>query len=136
MTRTIGILPLARATFDVAFAEEMLTGMVAALHATGHRIVGPRRLLLDAEATRAAMAALAGEAITDLLVLQVTFTDAEMVAEAASAFSQPLAIWAVPEPRLGGRLRLNAFCGLNLAAHALGLRGRAFSWLYAAPDDV
>ena len=82
------------------------------------------------------MAALAGEAVTDLLVLQVTFTDAEMVAEAASAFDQPLSIWAAPEPRLGGRLRLNAFCGLNLAAHALGLRGRAFSWLYAAPDDA
>ena len=134
MTRTIGILPLARATFDVAFAEDMLAGMVAALDACGHRIVGPRHLLLDAEATREAMAALAGEAITDLLILQVTFTDAEMTAEAAAAFDQPLAIWAVPEPRLGGRLRLNAFCGLNLAAHALGLRGRAFSWLYAAPE--
>ena len=136
MTRTIGILPLGRATFDVAFAEDMLAGMVAALDATGHRIVGPRHLLLDAEATRDAMAALAGEAVTDLLVLQVTFTDAEMVAEAASAFDQPLSIWAAPEPRLGGRLRLNAFCGLNLAAHALGLRGRAFSWLYVAPDDA
>jgi L-fucose isomerase-like protein len=45
-----------------------------------------------------------------------------------------LAIWAFPEPRAGGRLRLNAFCGLNLALHALGRAGHAARWLYAAPD--
>ncbi|MBC7157015.1 MAG: hypothetical protein H5U20_05810, partial [Rhodobacteraceae bacterium] len=53
---------------------------------------------------------------------------------AARAVGAPVAIWAVPEPRLGGRLRLNAFCGLNLAAHALGLNEIAFGWLYADPD--
>ena len=62
-----------------------------------------------------------------VIVLQVTFTDAQTVVALAEACEQPLAIWAVPEPRLGGRLRLNAFCGLNLASHALSLRGRAFS---------
>jgi L-fucose isomerase-like protein len=46
----------------------------------------------------------------------------------------PLAIWAIPEPRAGGRLRLNSFCGLNLAAHALGLGGFSLRWLYSAPD--
>ena len=45
-----------------------------------------------------------------------------------------MSIWAVPEPRLGGRLRLNAFCGLNLASHALGLNARPFAWAYG--DDV
>ncbi len=68
-----------------------------------------------------------------MLILQVTFTDAAMTAEIAQAFDGPLAVWAVPEPRLGGRLRLNALCGLNLAAHTLGLAGRAFGALYADP---
>ena len=40
----------------------------------------------------------------------------------------------MPEPRAGGRLRLNSFCGLNLAAHALGLSGIPLRWLYSAPD--
>ncbi len=135
MSRIIGILPLGRATFDVAFAEKMLAGMLASLEQTGQRIVGSRKLLFDADATRAAIAGLKTQAITELLILQVTFTDAAMTVEAAQALDVPLAIWAVPEPRLGGRLRLNAFCGLNLAAHALGLRERAFSWLYAAPES-
>ncbi|WP_417415011.1 L-fucose/L-arabinose isomerase family protein [Hoeflea sp.] len=132
-TLTIGVLPLGRPTFDVAFAEEMLAGMVADLRATGHRLVGPAHLLMDAASTEAAMADIKAEKPDRIVVLQVTFTDAAMTCRIADAFEQPLAIWAVPEPRLGGRLRLNAFCGLNLASHALGLRGRLFSWRYAPP---
>ena len=132
----IGILPLGRATFDVAYAGEKLAAMLAALDASGHDIIGPRELLFDADATRAAFHALEAEGIDRLLILQVTFTDAAMTVEAANRFAQPLAIWAMPEPRLGGRLRLNAFCGLNLASHALGLAGRSFGWLYADAEGA
>ncbi|MEM5470535.1 hypothetical protein WNZ14_02255 [Hoeflea sp. AS60] len=130
---TIGVLPLGRPTFDVPFAEDMLAAMLDDLKATGHRLVGPGKLLMDAASTQAAMLEVAGEKTDRILILQVTFTDAAMTCRIAEAFEQPLAIWAVPEPRLGGRLRLNAFCGLNLASHALGLRDRLFSWRYAAP---
>lgn len=132
----IGILCLGRATFDVAFASEKLDALLAVLDATGHEIVGPRAVLLDAGATRAAITDLGRADIDRLLLLQVTFTDASMTVAAARAIKVPLSIWAVPEPRLGGRLRLNAFCGLNLASHALGLIGRGFSWLYADPGAV
>ena len=132
----LAILPLARPTFDVAYAEEKLAEMLAALDATGRRIVGPRKLLFDADATRAAIAAVAAERPGQVLVLQVTFTDAAMTAEIAQAFDGPMAIWAAPEPRLGGRLRLNALCGLNLAAHTLGLAGRGFGALYADPGGA
>lgn len=127
----VGILPLGRPTFDVGFAEEKLAAMLATLDASGHEIIGPRELLFDVDAARASMAALRAGQSEQLLLLQVTFTDAVVAVEAANAFDVPLSIWAVPEPRLGGRLRLNAFCGLNLASHALGLAGRDFGWLYA-----
>jgi L-fucose isomerase-like protein len=133
-TQTIGILALGRPTFDVPYAEEKLAAMLAALEATGRRLAGPRALLLDAQATRAAIGELKQAGIDQVLVLQVTFTDAAMTAEIARAFSQPLSIWAIPEPRTGGRLRLNSFCGMNLAAYALGLAGRDFGYLYSAPD--
>jgi L-fucose isomerase-like protein len=130
----IGVLPLARPTFDVPFAEAQADAAFTALDATGHELVGPRALLFDAAATRTALAALKAEQLDRVLVLQVTFTDASMTCVIAEELDAPLAIWAVPEPRAGGRLRLNAFCGLNLAAHALKLRGKDFGWLYAAPD--
>ena len=132
----LAILPLARPTFDVAYAEEKLAGMLAALDRTGRRIVGPRKLLFDADTTRAAIAAVAAEGPGQVLVLQVTFTDAAMTAEIAQAFHGPMAIWAAPEPRLGGRLRLNALCGLNLATHTLGLAGRGLGALYADPGGA
>ncbi len=127
----IGILPLARPTFDVPYAEEMLAGMLGTLDASGHEIVGPRNLLMDTD--HSALKAVQGADL--ILVLQVTFTDASFVVE-ASKLGHPMAIWAVPEPRLGGRLRLNAFCGLNLANHALGRNGVNPSWFYADPKDA
>ncbi|MBX3577178.1 MAG: hypothetical protein KF723_08210 [Rhizobiaceae bacterium] len=131
---SVGVLPLGRPTFDVPYAEERLAAMLATLERSGAQLHGPRTLLFDAAATRAAMAALKRRDLDAVLILQVTFTDASMAVEIAAAFDAPLSIWAMPEPRLGGRLRLNAFCGLNLAAHALGLAGKPFGHLYAAPE--
>jgi L-fucose isomerase-like protein len=96
--------------------------------------LGTRALLFDAASAEVALAALKDEALDVLLLLQVTFTDASMTVRIAEAALAPLALWGFPEPRTGGRLRLNGFCGINLAAHALGRAGERFAWLYAAPD--
>lgn len=130
----VGLLPLARPTFDVEYAQANFEQMLAALDQTGVETTGPRSLLFDVADALRAIEALKSDVIDYLLVMQVTFTDAGIVAHAAKAVDAPIGVWAIPEPRNGGRLRLNSFCGLNLAAHALGLNDRAFSWLYAAPD--
>lgn len=132
----IGILPLGRPTFDVPFAHENLTAMLKRLDETGHQIIGPRNLLFDAEATKTAITSLQAETPDRIVILQVTFTDASMTVEIANAFDAPLSIWAIPEPRIGGRLRLNSFCGLNLASHALSLGHVPFAWTYGAPDEA
>ncbi|MGH8284654.1 MAG: L-fucose/L-arabinose isomerase family protein [Steroidobacteraceae bacterium] len=135
MALTYGVAALARPTFDVPFAQEMMSRAFAALEAAGIRTVGPRELLFDrAAAEKAVHAIRAAGPIDLLLILQVTFTDATMTVKLARDATPPIAIWALPEPRIGGRLRLNAYCGLNLAAHALGRAGVGHGWLYAAPD--
>ena len=132
---TYGVAALARPTFDVPFAEDMKNRAFAALEAAGIRTVGPRTLLFDRDAAERAIAEInAAGSIDLLLILQVTFTDATMTVKLAREARTPLAIWAVPEPRIGGRLRLNAYCGLNLAAHALGRAGVAHGSLYADPS--
>jgi L-fucose isomerase-like protein len=131
----LGVLALARPTFDVPYAEEMAAKAFARLDESGVSIVGPRALLFDADAARQAASALQAEKLDGLLLLQVTFTDASMTLELARSVPAPLAIWAFPEPRSGGRLRLNSFCGLNLAGHALGRAGLDYAYLYQSPDQ-
>ncbi len=129
-----GVLALARPTFDVPYAEEMAAKAFARIDEAGLKTVGPRGLLFDAAAAREAAEALKSQTLDGLLLLQVTFTDASMTLELAKAIDAPLAIWAFPEPRSGGRLRLNSFCGLNLASHALGRAGVPMAYLYQSPD--
>ncbi|MCR9236622.1 MAG: hypothetical protein NXI17_08125 [Alphaproteobacteria bacterium] len=133
---SIGVLALGRPTFDVEFAQELLGEAREALTASGHEIIGGETLLFDADATVSALDMLKSRDLDLVLILQVTFTDASMTVRIASELNAPLALWAFPEPRLGGRLRLNAFCGLNLAAHALGLNDTAFSYAYSAPGET
>ncbi|WP_306260561.1 L-fucose/L-arabinose isomerase family protein [Pararhizobium sp. IMCC21322] len=133
---SIGVLALGRPTFDVEFAQELLGEARDALTASGHEIIGGDTLLFDADATVSALDMLKSHKLDLVLILQVTFTDASMTVRIASELNAPLALWAFPEPRLGGRLRLNAFCGLNLAAHALGLNDTAFSYAYSAPGET
>ena len=133
---TLGVLALARPTFDVPFAEEVAAQAFAALDAAGIATVGPRSLLFDAMTAKAALADVAAAGAGKILLLQVTFTDATMTVEVANAVTAPLAIWAFPEPRAGGRLRLNSFCGLNLALHALGRAGKPATYLYAAAGSA
>jgi L-fucose isomerase-like protein len=61
---------------------------------------------------------------------------AVQLAEALQTKGAPLLLWATPDARDGGRLRLNSLCGINLAGHALDLRGIPYDYLLAQPDDA
>ena len=88
----VGILPLGRPTFDVAFANQKLTAMQAALSKLDATIFGSPTLLMDSDETARAVEALKAENIDKLLVLQVTFTDAAAIVAASNALQVPLSI--------------------------------------------
>ena len=90
---------------------------------------------MDAAAAQAATAALGGQPLDLLLIFQATFADSTMAVSLAQAVDAPLLLWAVPEARSGGRLRLNSLCGINLAAHGLTRSGLRYDYVYAAPQD-
>ena len=131
----IGIIPLVSPTFDLDLAEEMRGKAWAGLETTGARITGPRGLLVDVAAAMRAAQSLAVARLDLLLFLQLTFTDAAMTVRLARAIGAPVVLWGFPEGRTGGRLRLNALSGINLAAHALGRTEIRCRYVYAAPDD-
>jgi L-fucose isomerase-like protein len=132
----VGFLPLARTTFDIPLAKELTAQARSALTKWGLTVVGPESLVTSLEEARAAAEGLAEQALDLLLVFQATFADSTMLLSLAEAVDAPLLIWAVPEARSGGRLRLNSFCGINLGAHALTRHGHRYDYLYAPPADA
>ncbi len=134
-TTRVGLVPLARTTFDIPLATQMTERVRARLAEAGLTLVGPNELVTDAERVRAAAGSLVDDPPDLLLVLQATFADSTMVMELTDLVDAPLLLWALPETPSGGRLRLNSLCGINLAAHALKRAGRRYDYLYAEADD-
>ena len=132
----IGILALGRGTFDIEFANQKLAECINFLENSSHKFIGTGNLLLESEETYEEIKKLKNEHLDFFLIIQVTFTDASMTVKIAKEFNINFGIWAIPEPRIGGRLRLNSFCGLNLASHALSLNHIPFQWLYEDPKSL
>ncbi|MBZ0296910.1 MAG: L-fucose/L-arabinose isomerase family protein [Anaerolineae bacterium] len=131
---TVGLMPIARTTFDMALAEQMMQQVRDRL-AADHHLIAPDNLLTSLEDVQAALPGLEDQPLDLLVILQATFADSSMVMEIARAVDVPLLLWAIPEPRVGGRLRLNSLCGINLAGHALTRGGLTYEYLYAEPND-
>ncbi len=126
----IGVANLARTTFDIPFAESKADQAWRNLNSLDAVIIGKEELLCDGEAVEDAITDFKKQKPDILLIIQVTFTDAVMTVELARQLEIPTIIWSFPEPREGGRLRLNSFCGLNLAAHAMGKAEIDFEYVH------
>jgi L-fucose isomerase-like protein len=132
----VALVPLARTTFDIPLAQQVTGQVRSRLARAGFELVGPEDLVTNLDRVAAVAGELAADPPDLLLALQATFADTTMVTRLARAVDAPLLLWAVPEALTGGRLRLNSFCGINLAAHALKRAGRPYATLYTAPDDA
>jgi L-fucose isomerase-like protein len=132
----IALIPIARTTFDIPLATEMLAQARKSLADAGFALYGPEKLVTNGDEAEVAIAALAEEPVDLLLLLQATFADSSMAMQIVEKIDAPLLLWALPEKRTGGRLRLNSFCGVNLATHALRRANRLYEFIYAPPGDT
>ena len=132
----IGFAPIARPTFDLDLANALTAQVYAALAESGYDPVGAQDLIMDGAAIDARIAELEAADIDMILALQASFADSTMILQLARALKEtPLLLWALPEAKVGGRLRINSFCGINLAAHGLRRAGLPYDYIYAAPDE-
>jgi L-fucose isomerase-like protein len=131
----LGLVSLARTTFDLPLAKQVAANVRLQLRNAGFQLAGSEELVTSLEQTRAHARKLADQPLDLLVVLQATFADSTMVMSLTEVVDAPLLLWAVPEERSGGRLRLNSFCGVNLAAHALRRGGYDYQYVYAPPED-
>lgn len=131
----IGVVAVGRPTFDVEYANEIFDKAWASLVSLPVEIIGEKALHFDSAPALAAFAAVNTAGIDMLLLLQVTFTDSSVCAEIAKSLDVPLVLWTFPEERTGGRLRLNSFCGVNLASHTLSRMQKTLDNVHGAPDS-
>jgi len=135
MIPRIAFFPIARTTFDMELAKQVTQQMRQHLAAAALHVESPNELITDLDSAQSAAQSLAGNPPDLLLIFQATFADSSMVMALTEAIDSPLMLWAVPEEHQGGRLRLNSFCGINLAGHALTRAHRKYGYAYAAPGD-
>lgn len=133
--KRIGVLALARPTFDVPYAVEVAAAAMVTLQDLDAELLGNGELLFDAETTERALGQFERDHLDALLLLQVSFTDSSMTEAIGARFDAPIILWSFPEERTGGRLRLNSFCGINLAAYALVNAGSDFGYVHRYADD-
>lgn len=131
----IAFLPIARTAFDIEFASEIRDKAHQHLSQLPVTLTGPAELITDQPGAQEIALALAGDPPDLLLIFQATFADSSMIISLAKMVDAPILLWAVPEDHTGGRLRLNSFCGINLAGHALTRAGISYGYIFAAPDD-
>ncbi len=117
----LGVMCLARKTFDYHAAEELYTNIISNLEKLEQveLSVIPGLVIEPKEAASAALE-LAGKDIDGLVVISGTFHLGHLVLEAVKTVSKPLLLWGLPElPYNGGKIRLNSVCGVNLNASNL-----------------
>ncbi|MBW7883388.1 MAG: fucose isomerase [Caldilineaceae bacterium] len=136
---TVALVAIARPTFDVPLAQSMASDAAAQLHGAGFTVTGSGdTLIMDGSATEQTRRLLAGATFDVLVLLQASFADSSVAVELAQLAHErrvPVLLWAVPDARAGGRLRLNSLCGINLAAHALMLRHIVYDHHLGLPGD-
>lgn len=135
MSTPVGFVALARTTFDVPFAEASARKAHSTISDSSDLdVMGSPKLATTLDEVREACASLQVADLAGLVVFQATFADSTLVAEVADRATAPLVLWATSEERTGDRLRLNSFCGINLAAFVLARGGVDYRWVYLEPD--
>ncbi len=132
----IGFVPIARPTFDLDLARQVTAQLYAAVQSAGYQLVGSQELVMDGPGMDERIDELKAANIDMIMMAQASFADSAMLLQLARAIPAPLLMWALPEEQVGGRLRINSFCGINLAAHGLRRAGLGYEIVYATPEDV
>lgn len=131
----IGVIAVGRSTFDVEFAKNIFNQAWANLLKQPLIIIGKNEICFDSEIAIKTFAEINLQNIDMLLIIQATFTDASVISQIAQGLTIPLVVWTFPEERTGGRLRLNSFCGVNLASHSLTRIQKSLTNVHGAPDN-
>ena len=97
-------LPIGRKTFDLEAGETYRKQSMNWLEESGHTIVAPNDILTSVEELEQFLQTNASSEIDTILYQSVTFADGEFMVKTLEYFREPVIVWSVREPSVGGRL--------------------------------
>jgi L-fucose isomerase-like protein len=112
----LGVVCLARHTFDYPAAQELYAHILEELRALENtHIAAIETLVIEPEDAREAGSYFLSEQIDALIIISGTFHLGHLALELDSMLHVPILLWGLPElPYNGGKIRLNSVCGVNL----------------------
>jgi len=131
----IAYFPIGRKTFDMETAQIFYEQSVSMLKGSCNELAEPSSII---SSTDELDAFIANHPIHDadcIIFHMITFADAEFIVKVMEQFSQPVLVWSVREPSVGGRLRLNSLTGGNSTCNALKFYDRKFDFMYGNPTE-
>jgi L-fucose isomerase-like protein len=129
----VGYACLARLSFDGEYARSLFAESLEVLASLDVELVHMGGLTIEESDADALVERFRREAVDVVLVQYGTFALGSLMPRIAQSLAAPIVIWGAPEPSMGGRLRSNSMCGLNMNAHALMRLGRPYDFLFRAP---
>lgn len=118
---TIGVVCLARKTFDYQAAEKLYENIqkdLSKIKNTKFECI--KDLVIEIADAKEAACYLSQKNVDGLICISGTFHLGHLVLEINKVLKKPILLWGLPElPYDGGKIRLNSICGVNLDASNL-----------------
>ncbi|MCM3570566.1 L-fucose/L-arabinose isomerase family protein [Neobacillus mesonae] len=128
-------LPIGRKTFDLEPAEVYRKQSVEWLNQTCEKVLAPEQIITSVEELDQYLRTIQSNEIDAVVYQSVTFADGEFVIKVLEYFNEPVIVWSVREPSIGGRLRLNSLTGGNSTSNVLRNHRHPFSFVFGNPDE-
>ncbi len=117
----LGIVCLARSTFDCKAAAELYDSILKDLQALENaQIIAIAEPIMEPDEAIHAGETFARQMVDGIAVISGTFHLGHLLLEIRKQTEKPLLLWGLPElPYNGGKIRLNSVCGVNMNASNL-----------------
>ncbi|MED4074132.1 sulfoquinovose isomerase [Priestia endophytica] len=132
---TVLYIPIGRKTFDIETAEMYRNKSIHWLKESCSKVVAPEQIITSVEELQNFLDSIKGIEIDSILYQSVTFADGEFMVKILEYFTQPVIVWSVREPSVGGRLRLNSLTGGNSTSNVLRNQQHPFAFVFGNPDE-
>lgn len=128
-------LPIGRLTFDVEAAENVRKESLQWLNSNCLKVITCEKIVTSVEELEEFLKSIHNQKIDSVIYQSVTFADGEFIEKVVSYFKEPVIVWSVREPSVGGRLRLNSLTGGNSTSNALNNYQHPFTFVFGNPNE-